>query len=81
MRQPRPPTCDRWNGSASWGLRRSRAPDVATALALILYILLRPVSRDLAFCAVFFNIVSIAIEGVAAVSLMAALFPLLSAHT
>ena len=51
----------------------------ATALALILYILLRSVSLDLALAAVFFNLVSIAIEGVAAVSLAAALFPLASA--
>jgi hypothetical protein len=51
----------------------------AIALALILYILLRRVSRDLALAAVFFNLVSIAIEGVAAVSLAAALLPLMSA--
>ncbi|MDP9176520.1 MAG: DUF4386 domain-containing protein [Gemmatimonadota bacterium] len=50
----------------------------ATALALILYILLRPVSRELALAAVFFNLVCIAIEGVAAVSLASALFPLAS---
>ena len=51
----------------------------AIALALILYILLRSVSRDLALLSVFFNLVSIAIEGVAAVSLASALFPLSSA--
>ena len=51
----------------------------AIALTLILYILLRRVSRDLALVAVLFNLVSIAIEGVAAVSLAAALFPLGSA--
>lgn len=50
-----------------------------TALALILYILLRRVSRDLALAAVFFNLACIAIEGVAAVSLAAALFPLANA--
>jgi hypothetical protein len=50
----------------------------ATALALILYILLRRVSRDIALAALCFNLVSIAIEGVAAVSLAAALFPLAS---
>lgn len=49
------------------------------ALALILYILLRPVNRDLAQAAIFFNLVTLAIEGVAAVSLAAALFPLSSA--
>lgn len=48
----------------------------ATGLAVILYILLRRVSADLARAAVLFNIVSIAIEGVAAVFLAAALFPL-----
>jgi hypothetical protein len=51
----------------------------ATALALILYVLLRPVSRDLALVAVFFNLVCIAIEGVAAVSLAAALLPMTNA--
>jgi hypothetical protein len=47
----------------------------ATALALILYLLLRPVSRPVALAAVFFNLVCIAIEGVAALALAAALFP------
>jgi hypothetical protein len=51
----------------------------ATALALVLYVLLRPVSRDLALGAVFFNLVCIAIEGVAAVSLAAALLPMTNA--
>jgi hypothetical protein len=46
------------------------------ALALILFVLLRPVSRDLAWLAVFFNLVTIAVEAVAALSLVAALFPL-----
>ena len=50
----------------------------ATALTVILYILLRRVSRDLALAAVLFNLVSIAIEGVGAISLAAALFPLSS---
>ncbi|HEX5689877.1 MAG TPA: DUF4386 domain-containing protein [Roseiflexaceae bacterium] len=47
-----------------------------TALALILYMLLRRVSRDLALAAVLFNLVCVAIEGVAAVALAAALLPL-----
>ncbi len=51
----------------------------AIALALILYVLLRPVSGDLALAAVFFNLVCIAIEAVAAVSLAGALFPLANA--
>ena len=48
----------------------------ATFLAMILYRLLRPVHRDLALLAVFFNLMTIAIEGVAAVSLASALAPL-----
>ncbi len=48
----------------------------ATILALILYVLLRPVSRDLALLAVFFNLVCNAVEGVAAVSLSNALAPI-----
>jgi hypothetical protein len=47
----------------------------AIALALILYVLLRPVSRDLALLAVLFNLVAIAIEGVAAVTLATTLLP------
>jgi hypothetical protein len=35
----------------------------AVALALIFYVLLRPVNKDLALLAAFFNLVSIAIEG------------------
>lgn len=45
----------------------------ATALAVIFYILFRPVSRHLALAAVLFNLVCIAIEGVAAISLAATL--------
>lgn len=52
----------------------------ATALALILYVLLRPVSRDLALLGAFFNLVSIAIEGVAAGALAAALLPMTNAY-
>ena len=51
----------------------------ATALALIFYVLVRPVSRDLALLTVFFNLICIAIEGVAAVSLAAALLPTMNA--
>ncbi len=70
--------------SMEWLWRLGVAGEVAllacaTALALILYMLLRPVSRDLALMAVFFNLVCIAIEGVAAVSLAAALFPMTNA--
>jgi hypothetical protein len=47
------------------------------ALALILFVLLRPVSRDLALLAVFFNLVSIALEAVSdSLLLLGALFPL-----
>jgi len=46
----------------------------AVAVALILYVLLRPVSKTLALLAAFFNLVSIAVEGVATVTLFAALF-------
>jgi len=48
----------------------------AIALALIFYVLLRPVSKELAMLAVFFNLISIAVEAVAALDLVAALFPL-----
>ena len=45
-------------------------------VALILYALLRPVSRDLALMAVFFNLVSLAVEAATTLNLVAALFPL-----
>jgi hypothetical protein len=51
----------------------------ATALALILYVLLRPVNRDLARMTILFNLLCIAIEGVAAVSLGTALLPVSNA--
>lgn len=52
----------------------------AVALALIFYVLLRPVSRDLALLAVFFNLVSIALEAAASLRLMETLFPLANAN-
>jgi hypothetical protein len=51
----------------------------ATALTAILYLLLRRVSQPLALAAFCFNLICIAIEGVAALSLASALFPLTSA--
>ena len=48
----------------------------AVALLLILYALLRPVSRDLALLAVFINLVSIGIEAATTMYLLQALFPL-----
>jgi hypothetical protein len=47
-----------------------------TILALILYVLLRPVSRDLALLAAFFNLMAIAIEWAYSLQLVEALFPL-----
>jgi hypothetical protein len=51
----------------------------AVALLMILFVLLMPVSRDLALLAVFFNLVSIALEAGYALHLVAALFPLVNA--
>jgi hypothetical protein len=51
----------------------------AVALTLIFFVLLRPVSRDLALLSVFFNLVSIAVEAGIQLQLLAALFPLGSA--
>jgi len=48
----------------------------ATALTLIFFVLLEPVSRNLALLAVFFNLVSVSIEATAALDLVRALFPL-----
>jgi hypothetical protein len=51
----------------------------AVALALIFYVLLRPVSRDLALLAAFFNLVSIALEAANKLHLLVTLFPLANA--
>src|SRR5260370_17912330 len=48
----------------------------AIALLLILFVLLRPISRDLALLAVFINLVSIGIEAASTIYLLEALFPL-----
>jgi hypothetical protein len=48
----------------------------AVALLLILFVLLRPVSRDVALLAVFFNLVAIGVEAATTLSLVQALFPL-----
>ena len=48
----------------------------AVALLAIFYVLLRPVSRDLALLATFFNLVSITLEATITLSLVGALFPL-----
>jgi len=48
----------------------------AVVLLLILFVLLRPVSRDLALLAAFFNLVSIGLEGVITLHLLEVLFPL-----
>jgi hypothetical protein len=52
----------------------------AIALTLIFFVLLRPVSRDLALLAVFFNLVSVAVEASVQLYLLGALFPLGSAE-
>jgi hypothetical protein len=48
----------------------------AITLLLILYVLLKPVSRDLMLLAVFFNLVAIIIEAAITMRLLEALFPL-----
>jgi Domain of unknown function (DUF4386) len=48
----------------------------AVTLTWIFFVLLRPVHRDLALLAVFFNLVSMALEAVIQLNSMAVLFPL-----
>jgi hypothetical protein len=48
----------------------------AVAMAWIFFVLLRPVSRDLAWLATFFHLVSIALEAANELRLLGALFPL-----
>ncbi len=52
----------------------------AISLTLIFFVLLRPVSRELALLAVFFNLVSVAVEASVQLYLLGALFPLGSAE-
>jgi hypothetical protein len=52
----------------------------AVALTLILYVLLRPVSRNLALLLAFLDLISITIEASSKEHLLAALFPLGKAH-
>ena len=48
----------------------------AVTLLMILFVLLRPVSRELTLLALFFNLVSIGLEAATAMYLVVALFPL-----
>lgn len=48
----------------------------AIVLLLILFVLLRPVSRELALLAAFFNLISIGLEAVITLRLLEVLFPL-----
>jgi hypothetical protein len=52
----------------------------AVALLLILFVLLKPVSRDLALLVVLFNLVSIGLEAAITLYLVEALFPLANAR-
>jgi hypothetical protein len=47
-----------------------------TALAMVYYVLLKPVSRELNLLATFLRLVGIAVEAMATLSLLSALFPL-----
>ena len=49
------------------------------ALAMIVYVLLRPVSKELALLATFFNLVAMAVETACALQLVEAMFPLRNA--
>jgi hypothetical protein len=55
-------------------------PLCAVPLLLIEYLLLRPVSKNLVLLAVFFNLVSLAVEAVSKLFLLAVLPPLGNAH-
>lgn len=48
----------------------------AVAMALVFYVLLRPVHRDLALLATFFNLVSITLEAASRLPLLTTLYPL-----
>lgn len=48
----------------------------AIPLAIVLYVLTRPVHKELALLALLFNVIGIAVEGAYAIQLVEALFPL-----
>jgi hypothetical protein len=52
----------------------------AVALTLVFYVLLRPVNRNLALLAIFFALISLSVEAVSALSLLATLLPLSNAE-
>jgi hypothetical protein len=52
-----------------------------TALAMIYFVLLRPVNKELNLLATFLRLIAIAIEAVATLSLFAAMFPLTTGST
>jgi len=74
MQPPRPSTS--WRTSPCGASISLPNCSCAIALPLILFVLLRPVSRDLALLAVFINLVSIGIEAASTIYLLEALFPL-----
>src|SRR3954470_23797790 len=60
-----------------WGIASECVALVCvTALAMIYFVLLRPVSRELNLLATFLRLIGIAIEATATLSLVGALFPL-----
>lgn len=60
-----------------WGVAAELVVGICTiALTLTLYVLLRPVNRDLALLATFFSLVASAVETAYALQLVAALLPL-----
>ncbi len=79
---PGDPTATAQNIRASEQLWRAGAASelfmlvCSVVVTLVLYVLLRPVSKDLALLAVFFNLVTIAMEATNELHLLATLIPL-----
>src|SRR5438034_8028019 len=76
MPRQQPPTSCRTNRSGASISLPLFLLICAVALLLILFVLLKPVSKDLALLAVFFNLVAIIIEAAITMRLLEALFPL-----
>lgn len=64
-----------------WGIASEMIQVIATTiLGLLLYVLLKPVKRDLAQLALFFNLIAITVTAAYSLQLVEALFPLGSAE-
>jgi Domain of unknown function (DUF4386) len=77
MQRRQPPTSNRWSHCGASGFASELFQGICViVLAWIIYVLLRPVSRDLALLTAFFNLVALSIVGAYSLQLVQTLFPM-----